>query len=261
MDRILQIRRYLYYLLFAHDEHQIHSPFVFDFYLKTIVNSDLNPGFQKIEELRKEMLGNKKKLTVTDYGSGSIKNNNKTRKISTIARNSLKTGKYARLLYRICKNYNPKVVLELGTSLGITTMYQALPLHYTSSFYSFEGCPEALKIARENFKKVNANIKIIEGNIDKTLPLLLQNIEEVDYVFFDANHRFEPTLRYFDLCLERAHENSIFIFDDIHRSYEMDKAWSFIKSHKQVMLTIDLFEIGIVFFRKNQPKQHFLLQF
>ncbi|HYG39465.1 MAG TPA: class I SAM-dependent methyltransferase [Cytophagales bacterium] len=261
MDRILQIRRYLYYLLYANDEHQIHSPFVFDFYLNTIVRNEIQPSFQAIEHLRRKMKRSNLKIEVKDYGSGSIRNNKSKRAISTIARNSLKAKKYGRLLYRISKFYNPQVALELGTSLGVTTLYQALPLSQNSYLYTLEGCPETLRIAKENLKSIDRNIKVVEGNIDTTLPDLLKQIKTLDYVFFDANHRLEPTLRYFELCLEKAHENSIFIFDDIHRSKDMDKSWSFIKAHKQVMLTIDLFELGIVLFRKNQPKQHFLLQF
>jgi predicted O-methyltransferase YrrM len=106
------------------------------------------------------------------------------------------------------------------------------------------------------------NVQLIEGNLDDTLaPTLAALSGPIDFVFFDGNHRYEPTLRYFELCLTRRTDQSVFVFDDIHWSAEMDRAWEAIKSHPEVMLTVDLFYMGLVFFRKNQPKQHFSLRF
>jgi len=83
----------------------------------------------------------------------------------------------------------------------------------------------------------------------------------IDLVYFDGNHQKEPTLNYFHTCLQKAHKNSLFIFDDIHWSDGMEEAWEQIKKHDRVHLTIDLFQFGIVFFEKEMPKQHFILKF
>jgi predicted O-methyltransferase YrrM len=88
----------------------------------------------------------------------------------------------------------------------------------------------------------------------------LNSLPKLDLVFFDGNHQKVPTLDYFHHCLTKAHENSIFIFDDIHWSSEMDEAWQQIQGHEQVSLTIDLFQFGLVFFRKGIAKQHFTLR-
>jgi hypothetical protein len=61
--------------------------------------------------------------------------------------------------------------------------------------------------------------------------------------------------------LINAHEGSIFIFDDIHWSKEMELAWEEIKNHPKVTVTLDLFKIGIVFFHTGQMKQHFRIRF
>ena len=81
-------------------------------------------------------------------------------------------------------------------------------------------------------------------------------------VFFDGNHRKDATLRYFNQCLEKANEDSIFIFDDIHWSEEMQDAWKEIKAHPQITLALDVFQFGICFFRKEKlAKEEFLLRY
>jgi predicted O-methyltransferase YrrM len=116
-------------------------------------------------------------------------------------------------------------------------------------------------VARQNFEQLAlSNVSLKIGNIDETLPKYLKGISNVCLVFFDANHRYEPTMRYFDLCLEKIGEDSIFIFDDIYWSKEMRQAWEEIKAHEAVRQTLDFYQIGIMMFRKTQPKQHFRLK-
>ena len=153
-----------------------------------------------------------------------------------------------------------QTIFELGTSLGINTLYLA-KAWTQGKVTTFEGCPETLKIAQQNFEKLKANIHTVEGNIDETLPEELKKHDKVDFVFFDANHRKSATLKYFHACLEKVDENTVFVFDDIYWTKDMGEAWDEIKNHHEVMLSIDLFDLGLVFFRKNQPKQHFLLRF
>ena len=105
------------------------------------------------------------------------------------------------------------------------------------------------------------NIEQHVGNFDDVLPKILSEKEKIDFVFFDGNHRKEPTLNYFRQCLDKVHEGSVFIFDDIYWSLEMKEAWSEIKMNEQVTVTLDLFYLGIVFFRKEQVKQHFIIRY
>jgi predicted O-methyltransferase YrrM len=103
---------------------------------------------------------------------------------------------------------------------------------------------------------------LLEGNFAKTLPLLNSKITNIDLVFVDGNHRKNATLEYFDFFLSKRTNNSIFIFDDIHWSVEMEEAWKLIQQHDSVTMTIDLFFIGLVLFRKDfKVKQHFSIRF
>jgi predicted O-methyltransferase YrrM len=200
-------------------------------------------------------------ITVCDFGAGSHTGAGRQRRIGDIARTAAKPRKFGQLLFRLVNHFQPCTVLELGTSLGVTTAYLASPSS-KARVLTFEGCPQTAIVARQTFKELGLkNVTLIEGNLDETLVSTLANLASVDFAFFDGNHRYEPTVRYFEQLLPLCTEQSVFVFDDIHWSAEMTRAWETIKSHPEVLLTIDLFFVGLVFFRKKQPKQHFELRF
>ncbi len=242
--------------------HGIHSPFVFDFVINVLNDKKRYDCFDKIEPLRKQLLKNNKTIEVEDLGAGSAIISTKKRKINAIARSSLKNKKFAILLFRIVKYYKPETIIELGTSFGITSCYMACA-NKNSVIFTFEGSKEIGKIAEDNFKKAGfENINLIEGNFNKTLPDVLNKIKNIDMVFLDGNHRKEATLAYFFEFLKKSASHSIFIFDDIHWSAEMEQAWKQIQEHDSVTLTVDLFFIGIVFFNPDfKVKQHFAIRF
>jgi predicted O-methyltransferase YrrM len=171
-----------------------------------------------------------------------------------------KSPRLGQMLFCLVEYIKPQFILELGTSLGITTCYLA-KASSEARVYTLEGCGETAEIAGQLFKDLGiSNISQITGNINDTLPSCISQMPRLDLVFFDANHAYQPTIHYFHICLSKATEESIFIFDDIHWSSEMQKAWEFIKNDPSVTLTLDLFYMGLVFFRKAQPKQHFILR-
>jgi hypothetical protein len=255
------IKYYFQFLFASKNEHSIHSPFVFELYTKIIQAKTKFSVFEEIENLRKKLLKNRTNIEITDFGAGSRIYKTNQREIRQIAKSAEKNPKFGKLLFRLIKYFEPNIIFDLGTSLGITTIYES-KAYESSKIFTFEGCPATATIAEQNFEElVCKNIEIIVGNIDETLPLKLAQIEYLPFAFFDANHRFEPTVRYFEQCLEKATEQSVFVFDDIHWSEEMHEAWQVIKNHSRVMISIDLFYVGLIFFRKNQPKQEFVLRF
>ncbi len=216
-------------------------------------------AYPLIEDLRASLLVEDRTIPVTDFGAGPKAGLKKDRKISYIARTSAKPAKYAQLLFRLVAHFQPKTIFDLGTSLGITTSYLAMG-HKQAKLYTFEGCPSIASEARMNFEKLGLrHVQQVIGNLDDTLPQQLQKVEQLDFAFFDGNHRYEPTMRYFEACLSKQHEHSVFVVDDLYWSAEMKRAWQAIKLHPQVCQTVDLFYIGLVFFRKSQPKEHFTL--
>ncbi|MBN1338014.1 MAG: class I SAM-dependent methyltransferase [Bacteroidales bacterium] len=257
----LIIIRYLRHTLASKTKYGIHSPFIYDYVTLVLNDNNLYAEYKIAEEIRKEMLTRNEKIMVSDFGTGGQKMAEYPKKISAIARNSSKTAKYGRLLHRMVKYYKPATILELGTSLGISSIYMASASR-ESRLITLEGCPNIASIAEANFIKAGMDrIEIVTGKIDDHLETVLHGSERPDFVFFDANHRLEPTLKYFDLCKKHSSENSIFVFDDIHWSSGMEKAWETIVRDERVTLSVDLFWMGVVFFRKGTVKQHFNLSF
>ncbi|GAB2556299.1 O-methyltransferase [Spirosoma aerophilum] len=255
---------YLRYLSRARDEHSLHSPFLFSLYLQVIrAKTGSKAVFAPIRKLRKELRKSRQLITIADLGAGSKVNSSRQRTIGDIARNSQKPARFGRLLFRLIQRFDAKVVVDLGTSLGMTTACLAEATKpYGGHVLTFEGCPETAAVARQNFDRLAIqNVEVVVGNLDETLAPAIAALPPTDFIFFDANHRYEPTVRYFETCLTNIHNDTVFVFDDIHWSEEMEQAWSYIKAHPSVRVTVDLFWVGLVFFRKEQPRQDFVLQF
>jgi predicted O-methyltransferase YrrM len=256
--------KYLQYFLTASNGkgHGVHSPFVFEFITKVLNDKTQYPCYKTIEQLRTQLKRDDTLLTLEDFGAGSRVHTSYSRKVSEIATSSLKPKKFSQLLYRIVKFYNSTNILELGTSLGITTAYLA-STNANNKVITMEGAKEVAAVARKNFRQLQLkNIDIIEGNFDSNLSTALNDLSSVDFAFIDGNHRKEPTIKYFEQLLSKTNNNSILVFDDVHWSKEMEDAWEYIKQHSETTLSIDLFFIGIVFFRQEQlEKQHFTIRF
>ena len=254
---------YLRYLSRARDEHALHSPFLFSLYTQVIrAKTGSKAQFAVIQALRKELRENRRVITIADFGAGSKVNASQQRSIGDIARNSQKPARFGRLLFRLIRRFSSKTIVDLGTSLGMTTAYVAEAAKPDGHVLTFEGCPETAAVARQNFERLGLqNVTVVVGNLDETLASHVAALVPIDFVFFDANHRYEPTVRYFETCLTNIHNDTVFVFDDIHWSDEMEQAWAYIKNHSSVTLTVDLFWVGLVFFRQEQPKQDFVLRF
>ncbi len=261
MNIILFIIKYLKYRVKAQTKFDIHSPFVYKLTTEVINNKYKNTDFKSIEVLRKELLKNKNMLSFVEMGAGNFNKLTNTKSIANITKNSAKPKKYAQLLFRLVQYFNTINILELGTSLGISTSYMA-KANQNANIISIEGNESVSTQAAINFKKLNINnIRLITGNFDVQLPILLEENRYFDLIFFDGNHRKEPTLNYFMKCLKYKTEESVFIFDDIHWSKEMEEAWEIIKQSSEVTVSIDLFFLGLVFFRKASTKEHFSILF
>ncbi|TKK69897.1 class I SAM-dependent methyltransferase [Ilyomonas limi] len=242
--------------------HGVHSPFVFNFITQVLNDKRLFYCYETIEAARKELKNDNTVLTIEDFGAGSRIHAHTQRSVKDIASSSLKPKKYSQLLFRMVNYFQPETILELGTSLGITTAYLACG-KADAQVITMEGAKAVAAIAQQNFKSWRLkNIQLVTGNFNDTLPGTIAQLASIDFAFVDGNHRLQPTLDYFNQLLPKVHEYSVLIFDDIHWSGEMEEAWNTIKAHEQVRLTIDLFFIGIVYFRKeNKVKQDFAIRF
>lgn len=252
-------KSYLKFIWNSTNAHGVHSPFVFNLVQKCFYDKTNYPEYSNLEKYRNSLLQNKNTIEVTDFGAGSRVFKSNKRPINAIAKNAGISPERAKLLFRIVNYFQPKSILEIGTSLGLAT--SALALNDFSEVTTLEGCPETMKQCQLQLQKFNVkNVTGITGEFSKQLTTY--NLQPTTYnlIFFDGNHSKKATLEYFELLLLTIHNETVWIFDDIHWSQEMEEAWEIIKKHPKVTVTIDTFQWGIVFFRNEQVKEDFIVR-
>ena len=246
-------KKYIYYYLTASNGrgHGVHSPFVFDFIIHVLQSKNKEKHlFKGIELLRKKMQRSTESLAVVDLGAGSVKGNHTIRTVGSIAKNAAKSPKYGQLLYRIASYYHVDSILELGTCLGLTTRYLLLA-NPQNGVISIEGSPAIAAYTKQAMQQEKLDgINLIVGDFSEKLLEALAMMKGRKMIFFDGNHQYQSTLDYFKQSLLFCGEQDVMIFDDIHWSDGMEKAWKEIKNFKEVSCTIDLFFVGIVFLAK-----------
>lgn len=253
--------KYAAFLLKAKKLHGVHSPFIYRFSEEVLYNGHKFYAYDAIEFVRSELLNNKEVIEVTDFGAGSRIFQSNKRSVKAIARHVLLQPKYGQLLFRMVEYFNPKTIIELGTALGITSLYLAYH-HKNTTLHTFEGCPNTAAFSQQVFQKLNVdNIVPHIGPFDDTLPDFLNTTKSVDFAFVDGNHTYEATMRYFNLLLPKIHEDTVLVFDDIHLSEEMEQAWEAIKENPTVTCSVDVFKFGIVFFKPGKKKEDFVLRY
>lgn len=255
------VRAYLRHLRHADDRHGVHSPFVYALVAGALRGRTPRAEFAGIEKLRAQLLADRRRIAVTDLGAGSRRGTTPLRQVGEIAQRSLKPRRQAEMLARLVRYFKPGSVLELGTSLGTTSLYLSRAAG-EGRVHTIEGCPAIAAIAREHFRQYAAdNITSHVGPFAEQLPLVLNALECLDFAFIDGHHAAGPTLAHFEQCLFKAHNDTVFVLDDIHWSAGMEAAWAAIKAHPEVTVTIDLFHFGIVFLRKEQQREDFVLRY
>ena len=251
------IREYIKYIRKAQGRHQIHSPYVYDF-VDVCVQKVLPITFQKqLISVSKELRNNHTPIDQFDLGAGS-KIKESTNTIARVYKKSSSKGTFFNILYQISSHYQPKLVLELGTNLGLGTIALASGIQ-SGKVISIEGCKNTLTIAQENISKLNLqNIELIHSSFDK----YLDNINNLifDLVYIDGDHKGESLERYLTKLNEFTHDETLFILDDIRWSDDMFLAWNNLSKSTDYHLSMDLFKMGILVKKQSKYKEHFVIK-
>ena len=252
--------RLLSYYWKAKTLYRVHSPFAYEA-AKVLLSDKRNfYAFGMAERFRELYKQSSESIEVTDFGAGSQSGLRKHRKVSDIASKSGSSRRKGKLLFRLVNWLKPSTMLELGTSLGLGTIYLASAAP-SGRLITLEGCPNTARIALSTFQKLKMNkIDMCIGEFGTTLAQAINDLTKIDFAFLDGNHTKSATLDYYQQLKPFLHEKSVLVFDDIHWSDGMEEAWTAIIADPDIRLSIDLFEIGIVFFRKElNQAQHLTL--
>jgi len=253
--------KYIVYTLFAkHSEgHGIHSPFVFNFVRDVFLDKNITSKISQTERVIEQIKNNKTFVERVDLGVGTRKSKAPQR-VDKIARIAGTPIKYGRLLHKIINYLNINNIVELGTSVGIGSLY--LSASDKISLTTIEGDKELCNVAKKYFEIANrSNIKTINGNFDEVLDDIFANNSTIDMFYIDGNHSYEATIRYFNKCLQHSHKETLFVFDDIYWSAGMEKAWKEITENPKVTLSIDIWKMGLVFISDKFSKQNFVIKY
>lgn len=245
------------FLLKAKSIYRIHSPFLYKLAEEVFQNKKISIKNPNIESLRSELKKNKTKTTTNSFALSKFK----TSTISKVAKSSLTSKHRSEILYNLISYFNCKKIIELGTNLGINTLYMA-SANPKAKVYSIEACNNLFNLALKNTEICpQKNIELIKGTFNCELPRLFKELEYFDLIYIDGDHTYASTINYFNLCLKHKHEKSIIVFDDIYWSKGMKKAWEEIIKNEEVTLSLNYFFSGIVFFRPELSKENFIFKY
>ncbi len=256
------IKSYLNFLKNSTNQHGVHSPFVFDLVTKCFYDKKKYDAYAILRNYRNSLLANKNFIEVTDFGAGSRVFKSNKRQISKIAETAGISVKRAELLFRVVNYFQPENILEIGTSLGLATSALSIG-NPKAKIKTLEGCPNTIAQCQLQYQYQKSNFKTDNIEFITTeFSSYLTNLQPTTYnlVYFDGNHSKKATIDYFELLLPTINNDSVWIFDDIHWSKDMEEAWEIIKNHPKVKVTIDTFQWGFVFFRAEQEKEHFIIR-
>lgn len=269
-------KAFLNFLWHSKNQHGIHSPFVYNLITKCFYNKEHFEAYELWDKAQKSALNSKEVLKVEDFGAGSKIFKGNLRPVSKIAKHVSISRKRARLMIRLVDYLSVKNALELGTSIGLGSV--SIAGSGQAHLTTIEACSATSAYAQSLFETLKlTNITRIHSSFAESLaeldpPTCLGRAhlrvldgqagseEKFDLIFIDGHHDGEATLKYFESLLKHKHNDSLFIFDDIHWSPSMEMAWKQIKAHEEVQVTIDTFQWGLVFFRKEQVKQDFVIR-
>lgn len=243
--------------------YRIHSPFLYSLIDGVIINGKREPGLDRIESIREKCRNSREIILKTDFGKGAGEAGQAVYpvRVSTLARSSVTARKHALRLHLLVKYTRSGNILELGTSLGLTTAYLALQ-DGPARVISLEGCPELSRLAESNLADAGAaDVEILTGRFEDRIGEALEKLGQVDLVYLDGDHRKSAVLANFERCRPFLHNDSVFVIDDIHSSPGMEEAWEELIRRKDVTISLDFYHWGWLFFRKESSKEHFRLRY
>ena len=236
----------------------VHSPFVFNLITKVIEERCGYYSFNEIELLRKQLLFRNEYITYPDRRN---KGKMRRRRIGEIVKREAIRPKHGALLFRLANYFKSKHILQLGPTMGLSTLY--LTSYATDvRCIALESVPEFAAIAEQDYQKGARNpIDLRVGSYRQLLPKALEEMEQLDFVFFNTLYEPEDNLWLFNECIKHVHDGTLFVFEGIKENRKMRQLWHDVCLHPDVTVTLDLYSLGIIVFHKKLHKKDYIVYF
>lgn len=245
------------------NQHGLEGQQIVKAFLKTLKGKNTiheDQLFKKLNQFRSDLFTDNRKISFEEIGSTAEMT------VAEVVSRAASPEIWTRFFYHLTKSNNINNVLEIGTNLGVSGQYflKALEGKQNTKFVTLEGVKGLCDIAQQSFKYICAERKfeLVHGLYDETLINISNKNIHFDLLFFDGNHRYDATLKYFELLKNNIAVRALVIFDDIHWSLGMRKAWQEIIAQKGVVFSINFFKLGMIVFDSKQShptKDHFQL--
>ncbi|MCQ2344843.1 MAG: class I SAM-dependent methyltransferase [Paludibacteraceae bacterium] len=225
---LFDIKVWLRYQLKAHYRrgHHVHSPYTYRLFRNVLFERWPYYSFNEIEKIRKNQAQNGEKSD---------------------------NPKYTQLLQRLCATNNAKTIIEIGRTNGISTMYLASNNTHSTVYSISDKKPTDVFIKTRYTNIHQCKAAELQRTIDKA--------ESIDILYVRRSCGFNEIDNIFDLCKPKSNDGSIFIFDDIHKDSQTEKKWENILESDNVTLSLDLYRVGLVWFKKDLKKQHYTVKY
>lgn len=254
-------RSFWRYYRSARTRYDVHSPFLSVWIEEVLEDKREFYAFDEAEIIRRHWLHARQIVDYSvDYGAGSRAGQGKRRSVQEIVQKSAIDVQAGRWLFRMVNFHRPNTILELGTNLGISALYLQ-GARRSARLITIEGNPEVAKLAEQSFRRLRRPLPDIRiGTFSEEIPKVVQTFSKLDFVWIDGDHQYESTVLYFEQLLPRLHERSVVVIGDIHWSDEMELAWLEIRRHPRVTMSVDLYQMGVLFLRQElQQQEHYVL--
>ncbi|MFP4060474.1 MAG: O-methyltransferase [Bacteroidales bacterium] len=263
MNILKRVIWYLRYLVKAKhvNGHGLHSPFMYQYVIDAVYPGKDNTDVTVINKVKNKLKKDSRKINTVNPGAGSALRKKSLRSIKSLAGGIGLPCKYGRLIGRTAAYFNVSRIVELGTGTGLSGLFLSL-YNPGAKIITIEANNSLADLAEYNFKQADVhNIQVINDTFDSVFPGILNNIDNNFMVFIDGNHTIDATIRYAEMVMGKAGDNTVLVIDDIYWSEEMMEAWHTIKTWPDVKVTVDFFRMGMVFFRAGLSKQDFVIKY
>lgn len=238
------MQAYLKYYFSALTKYKVHSPFVFKFVTDIFEDERFYHFMGVIENYRRNLLGTSDKIN-TETGISTV---------NQIVKKQAVSSKIGEILFKTVHEYKPNTILELGTNLGIATLYQATA-ESSNQIITLEEDTAIAAATQSYFKRLGTrNIELMSGKINENLSNALKKLETIEHLFFNDFWGYKDSLAYFETCMPYLVSNTVFIFRTPYANEDSVKFWNEIKQHPNVKLSLDIYDLGFLFFRSEQKE-------
>jgi len=235
-----------------HGGHGIHSPFLFYLITEVIENKEKLPQFKSFKQLKKKVLD-----LIDDSSDSSVKKiydqfDIRYTKPKKLFKKVELPEKYRQIVFHLIGEFKPSLIVHYGPTLGVNLAALATA-NLESHIYQLINDPFCELISKRLLNdSANSNIQFIHEN----------SVPEIIPEFALLNCFSEPALSQSIIqnYINQHSDDGVLIIRGIHESKEMESIWQNTIADQNIRVSLDLFEIGIILFRKGLQKENFILK-